>query len=374
MRLGKRKIVIALSVITLIPLLAIGAINFFAPKPPAALIEDARKAIASAKKYEANVYATTQLKLAEDSWNKAMADWQLNNSKNPVRRNYSKTSVLAKKAIEFAKEAQTRAIESKKELHVRIVSSLKDLRESAKFIEMITGKLPLNHGIRKKLTPAKLKLDEIESAFNRHDLMAAKKYLESNQKTISELKKQTLELLTDYFSGFNQWQRDKEEMRQWSLKNNSVSLVVDKFSRKCYVYNAGKVIKEIEVELGVNWLGDKQQRGDRATPEGKYKIIAKKSGRNTIYHKALLINFPNEEDKRRFEREKARGNIPRSAHIGGSIEIHGGGGKGIDWTEGCVALENTDMDKLFALCSVGTPLAIVGSLQPLEEIIGTTDK
>jgi murein L,D-transpeptidase YafK len=160
-------------------------------------------------------------------------------------------------------------------------------------------------------------------------------------------------------------------MKQWSKTHSSVSLVVDKFSRKCIVYKSGKIIREFDVELGINWLGDKVQKGDRATPEGKYTITVKKSGRNTIYYKALLINFPNAEDKRRFNHQKSAGNISRNALIGGSIEIHGGGGKGIDWTDGCVALTNKDMDNLYALCSVGTPVAIVGSLTPLDKLLNS---
>jgi len=147
-----------------------------------------------------------------------------------------------------------------------------------------------------------------------------------------------------------------------------VSVLVDKFSKKCIVYKSGKKIREFDVELGVNWLGHKIQQGDRATPEGKYSITSKKAGRNTVYHKALLINFPNSADRQRFNNQKASGSISKNAVIGGAIEIHGGGGKGIDWTDGCVALRNRDMDNLYALCSVGTPIAIVGSLVPLEKI------
>jgi len=105
-----------------------------------------------------------------------------------------------------------------------------------------------------------------------------------------------------------------------------------------------------------------------ATPEGKYKIVKKKNSKDTKYHKALLIDFPNENDKARFKKAKEQGIIPRNANIGGLIEIHGHGGKGADWTEGCVALENEDMDKLFSLCSVGTPLVIVGSLKSIDEL------
>jgi len=64
-----------------------------------------------------------------------------------------------------------------------------------------------------------------------------------------------------------------------------------------------------------------------------------------------------------------KGNIPRRG-IGNLIEIHGDGGKGINWTDGCVALTNSDMDKLYGLVGVGTPVTIVGSLRSLKEING----
>jgi len=55
-----------------------------------------------------------------------------------------------------------------------------------------------------------------------------------------------------------------------------------------------------------------------------------------------------------------RRRIPRGASMGGLIEIHGNGGRGKDWTKGCVALRNSDMDDLFRRTSVGTPVTIVG--------------
>lgn len=218
-----------------------------------------------------------------------------------------------------------------------------------------------------------MKLNELESAYEREDLLSAKKTIETIKTNIEALKKQTTNLLNEYFESYPRWVRLDQEMKQWSKNTGGVSLVVDKFSKRCIVYKAGKVLREYEVELGLNWLGDKIQRGDKATPEGKYSITAKKSGSKTIYHKALLINFPNEEDKRRFNEMKSRGMLSRNAHIGGLIEIHGGGGKGIDWTDGCVALENRDMDSLFAICSVGTPVAIVGSLTPMDKIFNLED-
>jgi L,D-peptidoglycan transpeptidase YkuD (ErfK/YbiS/YcfS/YnhG family) len=61
--------------------------------------------------------------------------------------------------------------------------------------------------------------------------------------------------------------------------------------------------------------------------------------------------------------------LPASAKIGGLIEIHGNGGKGIDWTEGCVALTDSEMDIIFKFTKVGTPVTIVGSMTDLKEVL-----
>ena len=100
-----------------------------------------------------------------------------------------------------------------------------------------------------------------------------------------------------------------------------------------------------------------------------YRITKKFDSRKTKYYKALLLNYPNEEDTARFREEIANGSLPRNAKIGGLIEIHGNGGKGIDWTEGCVALSDREMDLIFKITKVGTPVTSVGSTTELDSII-----
>jgi murein L,D-transpeptidase YafK len=126
---------------------------------------------------------------------------------------------------------------------------------------------------------------------------------------------------------------------------------------------------EFNAELGRNWVGDKRLRGDHATPEGMYRITKKFGNGKTKYYKALLLDYPNEEDKARFRAEIESGVLPRSARIGGLIEIHGNGGKGIDWTEGCVAVTDREMDAVYNIAAVGTPVTIVGSTVDLHEIL-----
>jgi murein L,D-transpeptidase YafK len=109
--------------------------------------------------------------------------------------------------------------------------------------------------------------------------------------------------------------------------------------------------------------------GDKATPEGSYKIVNKFQGRQTPYYKSLSLDYPNSGDRERFKAEISRGTLPAYAKIGGGIEIHGGGGKGVDWTEGCIALTDSEIDLVFSIAQVGTPVTIVGSSKNIDQIM-----
>ena len=131
-------------------------------------------------------------------------------------------------------------------------------------------------------------------------------------------------------------------------------------SHTCDLYVAGRLVDSYHADLGSQWMGSKLHRGDNTTPEGRYAIARKKGPSETKYYKALLLNYPNDDDRRRFALAKKNGELSRGAAIGGLVEIHGHGGRGTDWTQGCVALDNHDMDALYAKVGVGTPVTIVG--------------
>jgi murein L,D-transpeptidase YafK len=118
----------------------------------------------------------------------------------------------------------------------------------------------------------------------------------------------------------------------------------------------GKVIRGYKVALGQGGLAPKVRQGDGRTPEGHYIIDKKYLGQ---YHKALHISYPNAEDRRRAEK--------LGVSPGGSILIHGlPNGKGYigamhrlyDWTLGCVALTDEEIDEVWELVPVGTPVEI----------------
>lgn len=135
-------------------------------------------------------------------------------------------------------------------------------------------------------------------------------------------------------------------------------LVVRKSERRLEAYAKGKLVKTYTIALGKEPLGDKRFQGDNKTPEGLYTINDKNpySG----YHKNLGISYPNASDRR----EAARLGQP----VGGDIKIHGLPNKTpfigkwhrlMDWTAGCIAVTNKEIDELYKAVPVGTPIEIL---------------
>jgi len=139
-------------------------------------------------------------------------------------------------------------------------------------------------------------------------------------------------------------------------------IVVYKKKRMMYTYKNGKLVDKFRISLGANGGangGNKVKAGDYRTPEGSYTIVRKKCD-NRLY-KSLMISYPNEADK---ARARARGVSP-----GGYITIHGqpkwnADGRGDDftlsrdWTEGCMAVPNSAMDRLWAAVEKGVKIEI----------------
>ena len=156
------------------------------------------------------------------------------------------------------------------------------------------------------------------------------------------------------------WRRWIDETRRASRATGQPAILVLKEKNLLILLARGVPVKRYDAEVGANALGVKARQGDRATPEGRYRIVKKKDRGQSSYYRALLLDYPNAADRERFATAQRRGEIPRGASIGGLIEIHGDGGRGQNWTDGCVALANPDIDDLFARVGVGTRVTIVG--------------
>ena len=142
----------------------------------------------------------------------------------------------------------------------------------------------------------------------------------------------------------------------------SDNVVVDKIlvlksKRQLQAFSKGQLIKTYTISLGKNPIGDKEFEGDKRTPEGLYSINDKNP--NSGYHKNLGVSYPNQAD---IEQAKKIGK-----QTGGDIKIHGlRNGVGFigkfqrcyDWTAGCMALTNSDIDELYEHTNIGTPIEI----------------
>ncbi|MDA5133248.1 L,D-transpeptidase family protein [Psychrobacter sp. ANT_H3] len=145
-----------------------------------------------------------------------------------------------------------------------------------------------------------------------------------------------------------------------AMLNNIVidKVFVDKSARTLQLLSDNKVIKTYHIALGGNPVGHKQQQGDKRTPTGPY-ILDYKNEKSKFY-RSIHVSYPNAADK---ARAKSRGVSP-----GGDIMIHGqknGFGhlaainQQRDWTDGCIAVTDNEMDEIMAAVEIGTPIEIV---------------
>lgn len=136
-------------------------------------------------------------------------------------------------------------------------------------------------------------------------------------------------------------------------------VVVNKAESKLYVMKQGKPLKVYNVAFGSNPVGHKEQEGDGRTPEGQYHLDFKNP--KSKFYKSIRVSYPNAYDVASAE---ARGVKP-----GGDIMIHGqpnGTASALakarqrsNWTEGCIAVTNHEMDHLWRMIDVGTPIEIL---------------
>jgi murein L,D-transpeptidase YafK len=135
------------------------------------------------------------------------------------------------------------------------------------------------------------------------------------------------------------------------------SVVVFKAKRQMILFAGGDTLKLYRVALGKSPVGAKQREGDMRTPEGRYSIDSRNV--DSKYHRSLHISYPNAVDRRRADSLKVK--------PGGDIMIHGLP-KGYewlgfthryyDWTWGCIAVTNEEIDEIWHLCPDGTPILI----------------
>jgi murein L,D-transpeptidase YafK len=149
---------------------------------------------------------------------------------------------------------------------------------------------------------------------------------------------------------YNRWPEQKLDTSKKIDK-----IVVLKSERKMEVYSGNELLKTYKISLGSNPKGDKEYEGDGKTPEGKYSISSKND--KSKFHLSLGISYPGKDDK-------AKANMAGRSP-GGDIMIHGLRYAYIgklhrlgDWTQGCIAVTNKEIEELYEAVAVGTPIEI----------------
>lgn len=363
-----RKIILIIGFILLVIIVALTYWKIEKSRAVQEHFEIARKALHEAAISEASLYSTGLYDESLDLYESAMKAWNRENKRFFLWRNYSPAEILAEQSAVVAGKAKDFAMHHYGDLKGRIKSEQDRLRsEIGKNREFISV-LPINDNARYLLSQGMLKLAESEAAYQSGRYIMSWEKLEEAEKNIRTVMGRIDGMLEDYFSHYDDWRKWIEQSLEHSASQHSTVIVVDKTGRTANVYRNGLLCHSFTIEMGENWIGDKRMKGDKATPEGFYSIVEKKQQSQTRYHKALLLDYPNMEDVRRFRQNKQKGIIADGSDMGGAIEIHGMGGRGIDWTDGCIALKNQDMEILFDVVRTGTPVIIVGSSRPLAEV------
>lgn len=140
------------------------------------------------------------------------------------------------------------------------------------------------------------------------------------------------------------------------------SLLVRKAAHRLHLLVRGKIVRTYGVALGWGGLGQKVYEGDGTTPIGAYAITGEYPSK---WHTYLAIDYPRPVDDERYAQAVKDGTAPAKRTAGSAIAIHGhrtdqrdGDHRRSDWTLGCVALDNGDIDEVAAMTEVGTRVVI----------------
>lgn len=134
-------------------------------------------------------------------------------------------------------------------------------------------------------------------------------------------------------------------------------IVVRKAKREMLLLREGRPLRTYSIALGRTPIGPKRRQGDGKTPEGEYTITGR--NKNSSYHRSLRISYPSAEDHTRARRA--------GVSPGGDIMIHGlpnglgrlgAAHRQNDWTEGCIAVTNHEIEEIWRLVPNGTPIRI----------------
>lgn len=322
----------------------------------------AERALDAARKVHASRWAPAALLRAESATRAALAETRRQEVRFLLLRDFRAARASLLLAEEKSKAAASEAARRREEARAKADEAIADAGDRLGTADGFADAMHLGRFQRSVLQRAKVALAEAKILHGRDEFETAAERAKAASASADLVGDTAADAMARFGDSrlVRHWKQMTEDTIRWSRLTGEDAIVVYKDEHRLTLYSGGRPIKSYRAELGYNSIRDKLHAGDAATPEGRYRITAKRGPSQTTYYKALLLNYPNDEDRAAFERARRAGRLPRWARLGGLIEIHGEGGKGKDWTKGCVALRNAEMDDLFGRVGVGTPVTIVG--------------
>jgi len=331
--------------------------------PPVIARESARAAVDAARQARAMRWAAREWAAATAQLDAALFETRRNEVRFLVFRDYREARTLLENAEIAGQVAKDAAVANREAARAAALQAVERADGIILATESLTGAVRIDPSSRRALRSAKLSLAEA------HELWEGEEYDEARDRAdraigaVRAARHLVAALAARYVDRdqLRQWRRWKDETIQTSRRSGGAAIVVNKNERELTLYVGGRTVETFRAEFGFNHLQQKIRSGDGATPEGRYHVVGKRDRGRSQYHRALELNYPNDEDRRRLDRARRAGQVPSNAHPGSLIQVHGEGGRGWDWTRGCVALTNRDIDRLYPYVQVGTPVTIIGS-------------
>lgn len=158
------------------------------------------------------------------------------------------------------------------------------------------------------------------------------------------------------------WRQMAQHTVEWSRRARAQAIIVNKAGRELKLYRNGKLLLTVPIRLGADGILEKRHHGDGATPEGYYHVVRKRGLGQTPWHRALLLDYPNGEDRRTFQLKRPVNTSGAKEDLGTTVAIHGLDPRGLNQVLGSIVIENAQMDNLYQHIESGTPVTIVGAL------------
>lgn len=326
---------------------------------PAKQIHEARAALSVAEDAGARVYAPAEMEEATASWERAVSLLDSTAKGFWPYRQFAAVELQTTRTVLLANRARDAAERNADRMDADLEHRRKYLAVQLDTLNRLARDYPPGAGIALHLRSAERLGAQSLGAERRGNARRADSLVSEAMQALARAETRHRRIQDSLDVEAEDW---RVRLADLVARSSGPVLAVDKRARRMQVVGPSGALKWYEIEMGPEWMGDKLREGDKRTPEGLYHVSKKLGVGQTRYHRALLLDYPNREDRSRFAKNRERGLLQDSDRIGGLIEIHGGGGGRGAWTDGCVALPNRAMEQLFNRIPLGTPVLIAPAL------------